>query len=123
MSSQWDALVAARASGRAGAPTKVMPNGALWSGDVVRQWKDVRMAKDGTTPGVKKGARHHRESMICAGRALHWIQTRAALPIPEARVEDPMRAALRKDFGRPVALPSRNGRRGRGLTEIFRPEL
>ena len=34
MSSQWDALVAARASGRAGAPTKVMPNGALWSGDV-----------------------------------------------------------------------------------------
>ena len=96
---------------------------ALWSGDVVRQWKDVRMAKDGTTPGVKKGARHHRESMICAGRALHWIQTRAALPIPEARVEDPMRAALRKDFGRPVALPSRNGRRGRGLTEIFRPEL
>jgi hypothetical protein len=93
---------------------------SVWSADVVRQWKDVRMAKDGTTPGVKKGARHHREAMICAGRALHWIQTRAATSVPESQAPDAMREALRNDFGRPISLGKHKGRRG--MTEIFRPD-
>ena len=94
-----------------------------WSADAVQQWRDVRMAKDGTTPGVKRNARHHREAMICAGRALHVIQTKAAVPIMEKQADPGMEAALRRDFGRRIELPSRAGRRGRGLTEIFRPEM
>ena len=91
----------------------------LWSADVVRQWKDVRMGKDGNTPGVKKGARHHRESMICAGRALHWIQTKSA-PQVFARMEDTsFAAALRKDFGRDIRVPVRMS----NAVEIFRTNV
>ena len=94
-----------------------------WSADCVRQWKDVRMAKDGTTPGVKPKSRHHREAMICAGRALHWIQTKAAVFVPESSTDNSMAAVLRREFGRKVELPSKAGRSGRGLTEIFRTEI
>ena len=92
----------------------------LWSADVLRQWKDVRMGKDGSTPGVKRGARHHRESMICAGRALHLIQTRVP-PVHIERANDAdFYRDLRRDFGRPV-LP--RGESGGVSAEIFRSDL
>jgi hypothetical protein len=95
----------------------------IWSADAVSQWKDVREDEKGRPANVRKGARHHRESMVCAGRALHWIQTRSAGVVPEFEVENDMETALRQSFGRKIEIPSMRGRVGRGLPEIFRPDL
>ena len=91
-----------------------------WSADVIRQWKDVRMAQDGTTPGVKRGARHHREAMICAGRALHRIQTQSAPHVFQRMEDTSLAAALRKDFGREVMFPRRMAPQA---VEIFREPM
>jgi len=73
-----------------------------WSRDVVNQWKDVREDSLGRPQHVAKNARHHREAMICAGRALHWIQTRPAPKVIQSRVEDAFTLALKHDFGRDI---------------------
>lgn len=80
-----------------------------WSKDAIQQWADVRESADGTTPGVSRKARHHRESMICAGRALHWIQTRPAPRVRPTQVRDNFTQALIHDFGRDI-------RKGRSKT-------
>lgn len=92
-----------------------------WSRDVVSQWKDVREDSQGRPAKVAKGKRHHREAMICAGRALHWIQTRPAPRVMEKRREDSLAAALRKEFGREVIKRHSGQRRKR--TEVFRSEV
>ena len=86
-----------------------------WSKDVVQQWMDVREAADGNTPTTVKGARHHRESMICAGRALHWIQTRPAPRVVRPTVPTGFDAALRHSFGRDIRKRAVPG----GRTGIF----
>jgi len=88
-----------------------------FSGDVIRQLLDVREDNQGRPANVRKGARHHREAMVCMGRALHLIQTRPA-PKVFVRPEDTgLAAALRRDFGRHVLTGSKVGTR---RTAIFR---
>jgi hypothetical protein len=74
----------------------------LWSEDVLQQWLDVRERGDGKATEVKPGERHHREAMICAGRALHWIQSKAAPVVMQRRRDLQMARILRKEFGRDV---------------------
>jgi hypothetical protein len=92
-----------------------------WSADVLQQWLDVRERSDGRTPDVKPGERHHREAMICAGRALHWIQTKTAPVIMQRRRDLQMARALRHDFGRDVYPTARSKGRMR-RTGIYREE-
>ena len=99
-------------------------NGATfqcWSADVVRQWKDVREDASGRPANVSRKARHHREAMICAGRALHWIQTKAAVVVPEKVADSGMHAVLRREFGRRIDFGKGGGKRR--LPEVFREEL
>lgn len=92
-----------------------------WSADMVQQWMDVREDEQGRPANVRKGARHHREAMVCAGRALHHMQTKPAPVVMQRRAELGLEAALRKDFGRPVKIPGRPSKRGR--PELFRADL
>jgi len=94
-----------------------------WSRDMVLQWKDVREDEQGRPANVRKGARHHREAMVCAGRALHWITTRPAPKILAARRAMGIEAALRRDFGRRIPLPGRDVLRKQvKRPQIFRPQ-
>lgn len=88
-----------------------------WSADCVRQWMDVREAADGRTPTVSRKARHHREAMICAGRALHWILSKAPPVVREVSQQVGFEAMLNRDMGRPVR---RNPVARRNGVEIFR---
>ena len=90
-----------------------------FSQDVVQQLLDVREDNEGRPSKVRKGARHHREAMICAGRALHWIQSKPAPNVIRARAETGLEATLRKEFGRPVEIPNRRAML-RSRDEIFR---
>lgn len=88
-----------------------------WSADMVRQWMDVREAADGRTPTVSRKARHHREAMICAGRALHWILSKNPKRIREPNAPTEFDAVLNRDMGRPVRkIPGK----ARQKLEIFR---
>lgn len=91
-----------------------------YSADMVSQWMDVREDEAGRAANVRKGARHHREAMVCAGRALHHMQTKPAPIVLKRRAEMGLEAALRKDFGRPVKIPGRGGTRAR--PELFRAD-
>lgn len=88
-----------------------------WSRDVLNQWADVREDSRGRPASVAKNRRHHREAMICAGRALHTIQSRPAPVVRLRQNQTDFALALRKDFGRDVVGPKRTGRQ---RTEIFR---
>jgi hypothetical protein len=89
-----------------------------FSADVYRQLLDVREDNQGRPAKVRKGARHHRESMICMGRALHVIQTKAAPRVMQSREQTGMRAILRRDFGRPVKIGS-GGSHAPRMPEVF----
>ena len=89
-----------------------------FSADVYRQLLDVREDNQGRPANVRKGARHHRESMICMGRALHHIQTKPAPRVMQARESTGMRAILRREFGRPVKIGS-GGAHGPRMPEVF----
>ena len=95
-----------------------------WSHDVVAQWMDVREDEKGRAANVRKGARHHREAMICAGRALHWIQTRPAPKVHERRILSGFEQALKHDtLGRPLARPNRvNGTQTPRRPQVWRPK-
>jgi hypothetical protein len=92
-----------------------------WSQDVLQQWLDVRERGDGRTPEVKPGERHHREAMICAGRALHWIQSKPPPVILQRRRDLQMARALRKEFGRDVMVGRAGSTRTR-RTGVYREE-
>ena len=89
-----------------------------FSADVYRQLLDVREDNQGRPANVRKGARHHREAMICMGRALHLIQTKAAPRIMQSREQQGMRAILRREFGRPVKIGDGGASRVR-MPEVF----
>ena len=93
-----------------------------WSADVLNQLLDVREDEKGRPANVRKGARHHREAMVCAGRALHVMLTTPAPAIMQARKRLGIEAALRKDFGREVPRPGRPMLSGRKSTAIYRPK-
>lgn len=78
----------------------------VWSSDVVSQWMDVREDEYGRPANVRKGARHHREAMVCAGRALHVMGAPAPI-VMAARQASGLDAALRRDFGRDVKRPGK----------------
>ena len=94
-----------------------------WSADVLNQLLDVREDSQGRPANVRKGVRHHREAMVCAGRALHVMLSTPAPHVMRARKLVGIEAALRKDFGREIRLPSRSGgQSGRNSTAIYRPK-
>ena len=93
-----------------------------FSADMVLQWMDVREDQQGRPANVRKGARHHREAMVCAGRALHVIQTRPAPRVMQARIETGFDAALRRDMGHPVRRPGRTGTVRPSRPEVWRPK-
>lgn len=88
---------------------------AVWSRDVIQQLLDVVETPDGK-PTTRRGARHHREAMICLGRALHLIATRRAPVRKERTTETTMAKTLEQSFGRPVVKPRK---KRRGFTEAF----
>jgi len=88
-----------------------------WSPDMVRQWLDVTERPDGRSTQVRRGVRHHREAMICAGRALHLIQTRPAPTVIQRREEVGLARALKHDFGRDIR---RKPGQSRGTPELYR---
>ena len=103
---------------------EALNNGRMlcWSADVLNQLLDVREDREGRPAKVRKGARHHRESMVCAGRALHVMLTTPAPAIMQARKRVGIEAALRNDFGREVALPSKRTNGAHRSTAIYRPK-
>ena len=92
-----------------------------FSGDVLRQWADVREDSQGRPAHVAKGARHHREAMICAGRALHWIHSKPAPRVLAERAVIGVPAILEREFGRPV-MPRRPRANERKRPEVFRAQ-
>lgn len=93
-----------------------------WSNDMVQQWADLREAPDGRAPIVSRKVRHHREAVVCSGKALHIIQSRAAPKVSERAVDNSFEAVLRKEFGRPVKVPRRY-RKGDDGPEVWREEV
>lgn len=92
-----------------------------WSNDMVQQWADLREAPDGRAPIVSRKVRHHREAVVCAGKALHLIQSRPAPnPLEHSAETDPLARALEGTFGRKV----RTGKRRDAPTpELFRSDV
>jgi hypothetical protein len=93
-----------------------------WSADMVLQWMDVREDEQGRPANVRKGARHHREAMVCAGRALHIIQTKPAPRVMQARMANDFDAALRRDMGHPVHRPGRMNGTVTNRPQVWRPK-
>lgn len=94
-----------------------------WSRDVLTQLLDVREDRQGRPAKVRKGARHHREAMVCAGRALHVMLSTPAPHVMQARKRVGIEAALRKDFGREIVLPGRAALMGqKRSTSVWRPK-
>jgi hypothetical protein len=90
-----------------------------WSKDMVQQWMDLRIASDGRPAEISRKKRHHLEALICAGRALHWIQSRSAPSVSERTADTGMGAVLRKQFGRDIRRPATES----GSPELYRGDV